>query len=51
MVSNPGLNEDGKKNITPNSSRFVYLCLEHFQLAVGNLAQQITPKQTEKLKD
>jgi len=45
------LNEEGKKKINPNGSRFLYLCPEHFQLAVGNLAQQITPKQTGKPKD
>jgi hypothetical protein len=43
--------KEGKKNINFNSSRFLYLCPEHFQLAVGHSAQQTTPKQTGKLKD
>jgi hypothetical protein len=45
------LNEDSKENITHNTSRLVYLCPEHFQQSVGNLAQQNIPKQSGKTED
>jgi hypothetical protein len=45
------LNQGGKKNVTPNTSRFVYLCPEHFQLAIGNLVQQITPRESKKTEE